>query len=254
MATGTRLRVSFLHGDEAVCSAGAVVDVQNQDSTLTFAQLLPSGRWSASLVDDVTGDVLCRCETSIEPQGSTADVNIKCGGVLGLFVQRAENDDGNDALHKKLKLHFRDAPIVRVGVADAFGNDMTAHYDIAVSLELQQTDVRVESVAPKETEKDHVLFQLHFKKLVVNTECLVEFAVSATPKAGGAAVEKRYKLRFNGVDVKTKANKFHIDLGVDNNGPKKEKKFKVDTPSSFPRVREVFPKSIKTLKTIKTQH
>jgi hypothetical protein len=56
IATDRRLRVAFFHSDEAVCSVGTVVEKYN--GTLTFAQNLPRGRWTAALVRDVSQEKL----------------------------------------------------------------------------------------------------------------------------------------------------------------------------------------------------
>jgi hypothetical protein len=85
-------------------------------------------------------------------------------------------------------------------------------------------------------EKEQVLFELLFKRVKLQTECVVEFAVTATPKAGGVAIEKCYKLRFEKADVNARATKFHVDLGADESS-KKERKFKVDGLQKLPRVR-----------------
>jgi hypothetical protein len=149
-------------------------------------------------------------------------------------VQRAEADEDRLPLHKTLKVHVKQAPTVRVAVADAFGNDITDRFHVAVSLSINKSAVRVQKSTK---EKEQVLFDLLFKNRVkLETECVVEFAVTATPKAGGAAIEKCYKLCFEGADVKIKATKFHVDLGADESKPK-EKQFKVDGPQKLPRVR-----------------
>jgi hypothetical protein len=235
IATDRRLRVAFFHSDEAVCSVGTVVEKKN--GTLTFGQNLPRGRWTAALVDDVTGVPLCRTGTVIEPRHSAAEGRIACGGLLGLLVQRAEGDAGQQPppLHKKLVLHVMQPPTVRVGVADPFGNDITEHYIIAVSLSINQSAVRVRPSAQKAKEKDQALFELLFTKVKLRTECLVEFEIRATPKAGGAAIEKCYKLRFEKADVNARATKFHVDLGADESS-KKERKFNVDGIYKLPRV------------------
>jgi hypothetical protein len=231
VATDRRLRVAFFHSDEAVCSVGRVVELQDTN-TLSFAQCLPRGRWTAALVDDVTGVPLCRTGTVIEPRNSAAEGRIKCNGLLGLLMLRAEADEDRLPLHKTLKVHVKQAPTVRVAVADAFGNDITDRYDVALSLSINKSAVRVQRSTK---ESDQVLFELLLKGLKLRTECLVEFAVTATPKAGGAAIEKCYKLRFEKADVNARATKFHVDLGADES--KKERKFKVDGPQKLPRVK-----------------
>jgi hypothetical protein len=235
VATDRRLRAAFFHNDEPICSVGTVVEKYN--GTLTFAQNLPRGRWTAALVDDATGTPLCRTDTVIEPCYSAAEGRIACGGLLGLLVQRAEADEGRDMLHKSLKVHVMQPPTVRVGVADPFGNDITEHYIIAVSLSINQSAVRVQPSAQKAKEKDQVLFDLMFKKrLKLETECVLDFAITATPRNDGAAIEKRYKLRFEKADVNARATKFHVDLGADESS-KKERKFNVDGPQKLPCVR-----------------